>query len=167
MYLAGDLTPRTLAQGCNDVTKFATAGLTTTDNLRLSEKGGFHMTRYKKSDFPTKERRVTIRMTEVQYEVLTTYAEKADMTIASYLRHLIVSKVPTVKYEIVFNSKEILKIFSNLSNVAGNLNQIAHHLNSGIRWSDELRKEVTDNIREVRQMRKDLNEITGEYRGNS
>lgn len=106
-------------------------------------------------------------MTEVQYEVLTTYAEKADMTIASYLRHLIVSKVPTVKYEIVFNSKEILKIFSNLSNVAGNLNQIAHHLNSGIRWSDELRKEVTDNIREVRQMRKDLNEITGEYRGNS
>ena len=124
------------------------------------------MTRYKKSGLPVKDHRITIRLTEVEYELLDSYARKSDMTHAAYMRSLISGKTPTLKYEIVFNSKEILKIFANLSNVAGNLNQIAHHLNSGVGWSDEFKKEITNNIRELRQMRKDLNEITGEYRGN-
>ena len=125
------------------------------------------MTRYKKSGLPVKDHRITIRLTETEFELLDTYAQKAGMTHAEYMRWIISGKTPSLKYEIVFNSKEILKIFANLSNVAGNLNQIAHRLNSGIGWSDELRKEITDNIRELRQMRKDLNELTGEYRGNS
>lgn len=166
MHLAGDFAPQTLVENGNTVTKLATAGLTTTDESSASEKGDF-MTRYKQSGLPVKDHRITIRLTETEFELLDSFARKSDMTYAAYIRKLLSGKTPTIKYEIVFNSKEILKIFANLSNVAGNLNQIAHHLNSGLRWSDELKKEITDNIRELRKMRKDLNEITGEYRGNS
>ena len=89
------------------------------------------MTRYKQSGLPVKDHRITIRLTETEFELLDSFARKSDMTYAAYIRKLISGKTPTIKYEIVFNSKEILKIFANLSNVAGNLNQIAHHLNSG------------------------------------
>ena len=125
------------------------------------------MSHYTKTDPLGKTKRVTVRMTEMQYELLTACAEKSNLSLAEYVRKILASKTPVVKYEIVFNSKEILKIFSNLSNIAGNLNQIAHHLNSGGGWSEELKREITDNIREVRQMRADLSKITGEYRGNS
>ena len=69
-------------------------------------------TQKKDRDF-AKTKRVTVRMTETQYDVLKTYAEKAGMTPVAYIRNLIVSKTPTVKYEIVYNSPKILKIFVN------------------------------------------------------
>lgn len=51
-----------------------------------------------------KTKRVTVRMTETLYDVLETYAEKAGMTPVAYIRNLIVSKTPTVRYEIVYYS---------------------------------------------------------------
>ena len=108
---------------------------------------------------------LTLRVSDVELEVINTYAQKAELSRSEYLRKTILGKTPTVKYEIVYNNPEILKIFANLSNITGNLNQIAHHLNAGRGWSDQLRTEVTDAIYEVREMRKELKERTGSYCG--
>lgn len=121
------------------------------------------MTRPKK-DY-SKPHVLTLRVSDVELEVINTYAQKAGMSRSEYLRRTILGKTPSVNYEIVYNNPEILKIFSNLSNITGNLNQIAHHLNAGRGWSDQLRTEVTDAIYEVREMRKELKERTGGYRG--
>lgn len=123
------------------------------------------MTRPKKTIPPAKEYQITIRMTKELFDVVTKDAKAAKMPRTEYLRHVISGRTPTVKYELVFNDPQILKIFSNLSNITGNLNQIAHHLNAGRPWSDQLRTEVTDAIYEIREMRKELKERTGGYRG--
>ncbi len=114
-----------------------------------------------------KTKRVTVRMTEDLYYVLETYAVKAGMTPVAYIRNLIASKTPTVKYEIVYNSPEILKIFSNLGNMTGNMNQIARHLNRGGAMSKEIGEEVLGCITEIRHLREELKARVGEYRGNS
>ena len=123
------------------------------------------MTRPKKDI--SKSCMLTLRVSEEELELINGYAQKADMSRSEYLRRVVLGKTPAVKYELVFNDPKILKIFSNLANITGNLNQIAHHLNAGRGWSDQLRSEVTEAIYEVREMRKELKELTGEYRGDS
>ena len=108
---------------------------------------------------------LTLRVSEEELELINGYAQKAYMSRSEYLRKVVLGKTPAVKYELVFNDPKILKIFSNLANITGNLNQIAHHLNAGLGWSNQLRSEVTEAIYEVREMRKELKELTGEYRG--
>lgn len=114
-----------------------------------------------------KTKRVTVRMTETLYDVLETYAEKAGMTPVAYIRNLIVSKTPTVKYEIVYNSPEILRIFSDLGHISGNLNQIARHLNQGDTFTRELKQEVLGCISQILHIRDNVQEMVGEYRGHS
>lgn len=123
------------------------------------------MTRPKKTIPPAKECQITIRMTQDLFDVLTKDAKDAGLPRTEYIRHIITGRTPAVKYEIVFNNPKILKIFANLANITGNLNQIAHHLNAGLGWADELRREVYEAIYEVREMRKELKELAGEYRG--
>ena len=123
------------------------------------------MTRPKKTIPPAKECQITIRMTQDLFDVLTKDAHDAKLPRTEYIRHLITGRTPSVKYEIVFNNPKILKIFANLANITGNLNQIAHHLNAGRGWTDDLRREVYELIYEVREMRKELKELAGEYRG--
>ncbi len=110
---------------------------------------------------------LTLRFSDAELDVINGYAEKSGLSRSAYLRKTVIGKTPPIKYEIVYNSQEILKIFSNLANITGNLNQIAHHLNAGRGWTDDFRREVNEAIIEVREMRKELKELAGNYRGDS
>ena len=125
------------------------------------------MTRPKKTIPPAKECQITIRMTQELFDVLTKDAKAAKMPRSEYIRHLILGRTPAVKYEIVYNSPEILKIFRNLGNIAGNLNQIAKHLNQGDVFTRELKQEVAKCIAQILHIRDEVKEMVGEYRGNS
>ena len=115
----------------------------------------------------SKPNMLTLRVSDTELDVINGYAEKSGLSRSAYLRKTVIGKTPSIKYEIVYNSPEILKIFSNLANITGNLNQIAHHLNAGRGWTDDLRREVNEAILEVREMRKELKELAGNYRGDS
>jgi len=65
--------------------------------------------------------------------------------------------------EIVYNSPEILKIFSNLESVTENINRIAHDLNSGVKWNKELHEELVNYLNELRRMRDELKEYEVEF----
>lgn len=122
----------------------------------------------KKKEFPpAKTKRVTIRMTEVLYEVLTKNAKLANLPLTEYIRELITGKNPPVKYEIVYNSPEILKIFRDLGYMSGNLNQIARQLNQGGKISKGLGEEIRGSITEIRHLREEVKGLTGEYCGDS
>lgn len=113
----------------------------------------------------SKPNMLTLRVSDTELDVINGYAKKSGLSRSAYLRKTVIGKTPPIKYEIVYNSPEILKIFSNLANITGNLNQIAHHLNAGRGWTDDLRREVNEAIIEVREMRKELKELAGNYRG--
>lgn len=115
----------------------------------------------------SKPNMLTLRVSDAELDVINGYAKKSGLSRSAYLRKTVIGKTPPIRYEIVYNSPKILKIFSNLANITGNLNQIAHHLNAGRGWTDELRREVNEAILEVREMRKELKELAGNYRGDS
>ena len=125
------------------------------------------MTRPKKDLPPAKECQITVRMTQELFDTLTANAKSARLPRTEYIRKLIVGKNPEMKVELVYNSPEILKIFRNLGNITGNLNQIAKHLNQGGAFTMELRREVSECIAEILRIRDNVEEMVGEYRGNS
>lgn len=115
----------------------------------------------------SKPHMLTLRVSDDELELINGYAKKAGLSRSAYLRKVVIGKIPPIKYEIVYNSPEILKIFRNLGNITGNLNQIAKHLNQGGAFSMELRKEVSGCIAQILHIRDNLERLVGEYRGNS
>jgi len=110
---------------------------------------------------------LTLRVSDDELELINGYAKKAGLSRSAYLRKVVIGKIPPIKYEIVYNSPEILKIFRNLGNITGNLNQIAKHLNKGGAFSMELRKEVSGCIAQILHIRDNVERLVAEYRGNS
>ena len=69
------------------------------------------------------------------------------------------------KYEIVANDAELRKLTGEIGKIGSNLNQIAHHLNSGGIRSQEIQDEVQECISELFDLRKQLLKIAGENYG--
>lgn len=115
----------------------------------------------------SKPHMLTLRVSDDELELINGYAKKSGLSRSAYLRKAVFGKIPPIKYEIVYNSPEILKIFRNLGNITGNLNQIAKHLNQGGAFSMELRKEVSGCIAQILHIRDNVEKLVGEYRGNS
>lgn len=125
------------------------------------------MARPKEKLPPSKDYQITLRMTKEMYDVLTEDAKAARLPRTEYVRQLISNRHPVVKKEIVYNSEELLKIFRNLGNISGNLNQIARYLNQGGKMTNEMWKAVSDSIAQLLHMRDEVKRLAGEYRGDS
>lgn len=125
------------------------------------------MARPKKLLPPSKPHQISVRFTNELYEVLSKNASQAHMTKGEYIRQLIAGKRPIIHQEVVFENKELLEVFRNIGKIGGNLNQIARHLNQGEKMTNEAWKIITDCISQLLQMRDEIKEMAGEYRGNS
>lgn len=124
------------------------------------------MGRNKKTLPPSKEKRVTIRMTDDLYDVITEGAKTANLPKTEYIRKLLTEKEPVVHYEVVFDNPELLKALGDMGKVGSNLNQIARHLNQGGVQTDELKQEIRNCISCIYEMRDEIKEMAGNYRGN-
>lgn len=123
------------------------------------------MSRPKKDMPPCKDRKVTIRMTDVMYESLEQDAMRSGRTVSDYARELLLDNKPAIKQEIVFDSEELLHVLGDMGKIGSNLNQIAHHLNGGGGWSGELKNEVMQAVIALYKIRDMVREMAGEYRG--
>lgn len=123
------------------------------------------MARPKKENPPTKERFIHVRVTEDLYDVIVKESEEAHLSVSAYLRTLATNKRIILKKEKVFDSPELLTALSNLGKIGSNLNQIARHLNEGGSIDLVLKKELMQCITELRNIREDIKEMAGEYRG--
>ena len=122
----------------------------------------------KKKEFPpVKERLIGFRVTEDLYQVIETEASQAKMSVSEYCRSVATNKRIVLKKEIVLNNPELLSALSNLGKIGSNLNQIARHLNEGVSIDPALKKELIQCITELRNIREDVKEMAGEYRGNN
>lgn len=124
------------------------------------------MARKKKTFPPTKEHFIGFRLTEDLYSVIADEADKAKISVSEYCRKVCTDKKLIIRQENVFNSQELLKALSDLGKIGGNLNQIARHLNDGGAFSQSMKKEVMDSISTIREIRENIKEMAGEYRGN-
>ena len=124
------------------------------------------MARKKKEFPPVKERFIGFRVTEDLYQVIETEASQAKMSVSEYCRSVATNKRIILKKEIIFNSPELLTALSNLGKIGSNLNQIARHLNEGYSMDSVMKKELMQCITELRNIREDVKEMAGEYRGN-
>lgn len=124
------------------------------------------MARKKKEFPPVKERFIGFRVTEELYEIIENEASLAKMSVSEYCRNLATHKKIVMKKEVVFDNPELLSALSNLGKIGSNLNQIAKYLNEGGTVTDQLKKELTQCITDLRHIREDVKEMAGEYRGN-
>ena len=67
------------------------------------------MARPKKEKELKRDRRITLRFTDVEYEVITENAKAAKLPLAEYTRLQALDKNITAKYEIVANVPELKK----------------------------------------------------------
>ena len=89
------------------------------------------MARPKKEKELKRNHRVTLRFTDVEYEVIAENAKGARLPLAEYTRLQALNKKVTVKYEIVADVPELKKLIAEFGKTGSNLNQIARHLNQG------------------------------------
>ena len=94
--------------------------------------------RKKKTIPPAKERRITIRLTEDQYEVIDKNAKLSQLSLSEYIRRCLLNqKIPEYNI-IIHDDQEILKELHKINKLGNNINQIAKHLNQGGKMTNPL-----------------------------
>lgn len=86
----------------------------------------------KRSENREKQRRLTVRFSPVEREQLETFADRAGLTLGSYVRSRSLEK-PTTKAvrRPVVQQAILSKLVAQLGRIGNNLNQIARGLNQG------------------------------------
>ena len=98
------------------------------------------MSRPKKEE--PKNRRITIRVTETEYELFAEEAEKQKMTLAEYIRQRAIHNRTEVHYDINPINEDYKKLLIEHHKIGINLNQIARHLNTGGAVTEEILSEI-------------------------
>ena len=115
--------------------------------LRVEKERRIKMSRPKKEDPKTK--RITIRVTKTEYALFTEEAQKQNMTLAEYIRHRVIHHKTEIHYDIDKSMKTQKALLREHHKIGINLNQIAHHLNSGGAETEEIRKEIRKAISDL------------------
>ena len=96
-----------------------------------------------KKEYP-RTRRITIRVTELEYQTFLTEAEREKMTLAEYIRQRAIHNKTEVHYDINPINEDYKKLLIEHHKIGINLNQIAKHLNSGGTATPELIAELKE-----------------------
>lgn len=98
--------------------------------------------RKKKTIPPAKERKVTIRLTEDQYAVISHSARMSQMSVSEYIRRILMNqKVP--EYNIIIHDEhKILEELRKINKLGNNLNQIARYFNENGLMNNTLYKDL-------------------------
>ena len=125
---------------------------------------GIIMGRKKKEMPPNKDHVIAFRVTDDLYDAIASDAAKAHLSVSEYCRQMATGRKITVHEEIVFDSSELLSILGDMGKIGSNPNQIAHHLNGGGAFSENLKSEVYQGIIAIYKIRDMVKELAGEYR---
>lgn len=123
------------------------------------------MARPKKEE--PKTRRITIRVTELEYETFTELAEKQKMTLAEYVRQQVIHGKVETHYDIKTGEDELKELCREFHKIGINLNQISRFLNTGGTVGRDMIKEIRDLVSELFTLRqKVIRHMEGNARGN-
>ena len=117
----------------------------------------------KRQDIPTKDRRITVRLSDDQYAVIEKKAEEAGLNLAEYMREMSVHGKVTVNLRVAVDIDELKKLTEEFHKIGSNLNQIAHHFNMGGVHSKAMVQEIHSCIECIMEMRSEVKEMAGTY----
>ena len=81
------------------------------------------MARPKKEKELKHHHQIMLRLTDIEYELISTNAQNAQLPLAVYARKQLMNKKVIVKYEIVADLPEIKKLIAEFGKIGSNLNQ--------------------------------------------
>ena len=121
------------------------------------------MARPKKEKELKRDHRVTLRFTDVEYEIITENAKTAKLPLAEYARLQALNKKVTAKYEIVADIPELKKLIAEFGKTESNLNQIAKHFNQGGSQTQEILKSLRQCMAEIYEMKYAVLKMAGDF----
>ncbi|MDO5425148.1 MAG: plasmid mobilization relaxosome protein MobC [Eubacteriales bacterium] len=121
------------------------------------------MARPKKEKELKHTHRIYLRLTDTEYEIVTTNAKNANLPLAEYARKQVMNKKVIVKYELVADLPELKKLIAEFGKIGSNLNQIARHFNSGGIHSQEMRKAINQSITRIYEMKYEVLKLAGDF----
>lgn len=116
------------------------------------------MARPKKEKELWHNHQIMLRLTDTEYEIVSTNAKNAK-----YARKQIMNKKVIVKYELVADLPELKKLIAEFGKIGSNLNQIARHFNSGGIHSQEMRKAINQGIADIYEMKYEVLKLAGDF----
>lgn len=123
------------------------------------------MTRPKKEKTLTKTKDVHLRMNETEYALLIERARASNMTVSEFVRNALNNQNVIIKYEITADVPEIKQLISQFGKIGNNLNQIARYFNQGGIISSEMKKEIRKALRDIYEIKYEVEKMVREFRG--
>ena len=125
------------------------------------------MANKKKEEEFRHDHNIMLRLTKEEYKVLRKDALQAKMTIASFVREIIVQRNVTVSYRVVVDMEEVRAIGREVNSIGNNLNQIAQYFHTGGSRSEYILQEINSGIKELERIRKKTEGLAGGLDGST
>ena len=123
------------------------------------------MTRPQKENERSRSHHITLRLTDMEYELVMNRAKEAGISRSDYIRKQLLEGAFIIKYEIVADIPELQKLTAEFGKIGNNLNQIAKYFNMGGVRSKSMQDEIHECISRIFEMREDVRKMAGDYHG--
>ena len=121
------------------------------------------MARSKKEKELKHHHQIMLRLTDIEYELISTNAQNAQLPLAVYARKQLMNKKVIVKYEIVADLPEIKKLIAEFGKIGSNLNQIARYFSFGGIHSQEVQKSLQQSLSKIYEMKYEVLKLAGNF----
>ena len=159
-WMDGDSVPH--SHGTRKITDFgylASTKVVAADRLRLVGINLFSknqedttMARPKNKQPIQRTHDIHIRCSEMEYEIVSGYAESAGLPTSTYIRKCFLKEAPSSTHYIVADTSEIHQLVTIAAGIGNNLNQITRYLHSGGKITVSIVDEIKKCITEVREL---------------
>ena len=128
------------------------------------------MARPKKEKELNHQNIITMRLTDIELELVMKRAAAAGLSSSEYIRKTLLRGKVTVTHKVSAEfpelREEMKRISWLLSNLYNNINQIAKHFNTGGLRSQEVTADLERSLDAIVQMQVDVTRMVGEIHGN-
>jgi len=107
----------------------------------------------RKSEKREREKRLTVRFNNTEYEALQEFADRAGLSLSGYLRHTTLkSEPPRQSYRPVKDHEKLATLLAGIGRIGNNINQLAYVANSGSWPERERLEEACAHVQDIRDM---------------
>ena len=121
------------------------------------------MARPKKEKALRHTHQIMLRLTDTEYEIISSQAKAASLPLAEFARRQIMNKRTILKYELVADLPELKKMIAEFGKIGSNLNQIARYFNSGGIHSQEVQKSLQQSLSKIYEMKYEVLKLAGNF----
>ena len=116
---------------------------------------------------PAKSRHIDLRVDQQTYDAIANYADYMGISVSEYIRQMLAKGKVIIKEYPILNPDSLNRILFHLGHVGGNLNQIAHHLNSGGALTAETLRDIHQSTSDIFYLKKEIIKLGGDLLGDS